>query len=213
MSYELQVYALSPVRPTPRELLARTADSGLEVELAKAPGTSAADDAAWTKLLLRAAGPARGGFLVEASPDLDRMKLQFRQDRADGEEIPDEVLDASRLYVLELDDDAPGGEEHQAAFVVTAWALAALTEAIVFDPQEEFFADAESFWGIINDESMGDGREFEDEPGEGHDHEGGCCSGPALVDIDVGARAARPDAPGRERMKTSERTEQRRSRE
>ena len=157
MSYELQAYALSPVRPTPRALLARTAESGLEVELVQAPGAEARlDDAGWTRLLLRSSDAEKGGFLVESSPDLERMKDAFREDRTAGDSIPEQVLDAGALYVLELDDESPGGEDHQAAFVVTAWALAGLTEAVVFDPQEEFFADADTFWAVITDESLGD---------------------------------------------------------
>src|SRR5436190_17135134 len=141
MSYELQVYALSPLRPSPQELLAKAGESGLAVDWAAAPGTvSKATDAKWEKVLLRSAEAARGGFLLEASPDLDRMKAQFRQDASEGDEIPDQVLDSHQLYVLELDDEGPEGDEHQAAFVVSAWALAKLTDGIVFDPQEEFFA-------------------------------------------------------------------------
>ena len=172
MSYELQAYALSPIRPTPRALLARTAESGLEVELVQAPGTDAGlDDAGWTRLLLRASDAEKGGFLVERSPDLDRMKDAFREDRTAGDSIPEQVLDAGALYVLELDDESPGGEDHQAAFVVTAWALAGLTEAVVFDPQEEFFADADTFWAVITDESLGDddGPEGEDPGGDAGD--------------------------------------------
>jgi hypothetical protein len=157
MSYELQVYALSPVLPTPREILARAGESGLAMELRDAPGARAAADApAWSKLLLASGAAESGGFLVEDCPDLDRMKDQFREDRAAGEDIPEEVLDARRLFVLELDDETEAGEQHQAAFVVAAWALAGLTEGVVFDPQEEFFADADSFWSILMDESMGD---------------------------------------------------------
>ncbi len=156
MSYELQVYALSPVRPTPRELLARIGESGLAARLRDVPGARATEnDAEWSKLLLGSM-EADGGFLVEDSPELARMKDQFRADRAVGENIPDAVLDASRLFLLELDDESPAGVDHQAAFVIAAWALAGLTEGIVFDPQEEFFADAESFWAILMDEESGD---------------------------------------------------------
>jgi hypothetical protein len=157
MSYELQIYALSPVLPTPRELLARAGESGLGMELRDAPGARATETTSnWSKLLLAASDAERGGFLVEESADLDRMKEQFREDRSAGEDIPDEVLDAKRLFVLELDDESDAGEDHQAAFVVTAWALAGLTEGIVFDPQEEFFADADSFWAILMDEALGE---------------------------------------------------------
>ena len=157
MSYELQVYAQSPVLPTPRELLARAGESGLAVELRDAPGArTRADATSWSKLLIASGDAERGGFLVEDSADLDKMKQQFREDLDAGEDVPDEVLEARRLYVLELDDESDAGEDHQAAFVVAAWALAALTEGIVFDPQEEFFADAESFWAILMDESLAD---------------------------------------------------------
>lgn len=157
MSYELQVYALSPVLPTPRELLARAGESGLGMELRDAPGARMpAEGATWSKLLIASGEAERGGFLVEESPDLERMKEQFREDRSAGEDIPDQVLDARRLYVLELDDESDAGDQHQAAFVVAAWALADMTEGIVFDPQEEFFADAESFWEILMDESLGE---------------------------------------------------------
>ena len=157
MSYELQVYSLSPLRPTPRELLARIGESGLAARLRDVPGARAQpDDTAWSKLLLGAVD-VEGGFLVEDSPELERMKEQFRADRAEGEAIPDPVLDASRLFLLELDDESPAGADHQASFVIAAWALAGLTEGIVFDPQEEFFADAESFWAILMDEETDDG--------------------------------------------------------
>lgn len=167
VSYELQVYATSPLRPTPREILARAGETGLVVELRDAPGARAdGDAAAWTKLLLSARDARAGGFLVEDSADLDRMKAQFRADDEAGEQVPEEVFEAQRLYVLELDDETPVGEEHQGAFVVAAWALAGLTEGIVFDPQEEFFADADSFWSILMDEDMDEAP-----------HEGGCCGG------------------------------------
>jgi hypothetical protein len=174
MSYELQVYALSPVLPTPRELLARAGESGLGIELRDAPGARVKPDAAaWSKLLVASREAEHGGFLVEESADLDRMKDQFREDRSAGEDVPDEVLEARKLYVLELDDESEGGEEHQAAFVVVAWALAALTEGVVFDPQEEFFADAESFWAILMDESLGDESCGDDASDDESDDESG----------------------------------------
>jgi hypothetical protein len=159
MSYELQVHALSPLRPTPRELLARTGESGLAVGMTPVPGAPVkADDSRWTQLLLRSEEAPKGGFLVElaSAADHERVKRQFLEDREAGESVPDQVLEARALFVLELDDEAPGGEDHQAAFVVAAWALASLTDAVVFDPQEEFFADADSFWAILTDESLGD---------------------------------------------------------
>lgn len=167
MSYELQVYAQSPVLPTPHELLARAGESGLVLALRDVPGARVRpDSAAWSKLLLALGSSDRGGFLIEESPDLDRMKEQFREDQAAGEEIPEQVLEARKLYVLELDDESDAGDEHQAAFVVAAWALADLTEGVVFDPQEEFFADAESFWSILMDESLGDEGCADDEDEE-----------------------------------------------
>src|SRR5207244_10841236 len=135
----------------------RAGESGIGVEMVEAPGAAKGlDDDRWSRLLLKAAQASQGGFLVEASSDLERMKAQFRKDREAGENVPDQVLDSAGLYVLELDAESPHGEEHQAAFVVTAWALAGLTEGVVFDPQEEFFADADSFWGVITDESLGE---------------------------------------------------------
>ena len=130
------------------------------------------------------------------------MKTQFRADVAEGDEVPDQVMESHGLYVLELDDEGPEGEEHQAAFVVAAWALASLTDGIVFDPQEEFFADADSFWAIITDESLGEDGEpgegdaddeahddeaHDDEDGDAHEHAGGCCSGPRAIGIDLPA--------------------------
>ena len=52
MNYELQVYALSPVRPTPRELIARAGESGLELEVVGLPGIApvGADDDTWDAL-------------------------------------------------------------------------------------------------------------------------------------------------------------------
>jgi hypothetical protein len=168
MSYELQVYALSPVRPTPREILARAGETGLALEMTPAPGAaSREDDGHWMRLLLRAVEASRGGFVAETSPDLDRMKDGFRADRSAGENIPEQVLEAQQLYVLEIDDEAPAAEEQQAAFAVAAWALASLTEAILFDPQEEFFADAESFLAILMDEDSGDDEAGEDDLDDG----------------------------------------------
>jgi hypothetical protein len=212
MSYELQVYALSPLRPSPQDITAKAGESGLVVEWAAAPGTAARPtDTQWSKLLLRAAEAERGGFLVEASPDLERMTAQFRSDAASGDEIPDQVFESKCLYVFELDDESPDGEAHQAAFVIAAWALAGLTDGIVFDPQEEFFADADSFWAIITDESLGeDGEPEGDDPADDdhHEHAGGCCSGPRSIDIDLpsGTDASTPEA-------ASSRDSQRRNRE
>jgi hypothetical protein len=165
MSYELQVHALSPVRPTPRELLARAGESGLGIEMAPATGAARRDDeTSWTRLLLRATDAEKGGFVIEVATEEERARVrdQFAQDRAAGEGVPDQVLDAPSIYALELDAEAPGGEDHQAAFVIAAWALASLTEGIVFDPQEEFFADADSFWAILMDEESGDAIDDED---------------------------------------------------
>jgi len=168
MSYELQVYALSPVRPTPREIVARAGETGLSLEMTPAPGAaSREDDSQWMRLLLSAAEASRGGFVAESSADLDRMKEGFRADRSAGENIPEEVLAARQLYVLEIDDEAPAAEEQQAAFAVAAWALASLTEAIVFDPQEEFFADAESFLAILMDEDSDDEMTGDDDLDDG----------------------------------------------
>lgn len=171
MNYELQVYALSPVAPTVGELLSRAGESGLAIEASvgeKAPG--ARRD--WEALALRAAGCERGGFTIEVSPELAQMKDEFRADLAAGEEIPDQVLEASRLYVLTLDADSEEEDDQQAAFVVAAWALAACTEALIFDPQEEFFADAESFWGLITmDEEAWEGAAGDDDVDDDSGHE------------------------------------------
>jgi hypothetical protein len=206
MSYELQVYSLSPRRPSPREILSRASESGLVVEMSPAPGATASPtDTKWERLLLRSADASAGGFLIEASPDLDRMKAQLRVDRDAGENIPDQVLEATALYVLELDAESPTGEEHQAAFVVAAWAVAGLTEGIVFDPQEEFFADADSFWAVITDEALGDesdgddsGDDDGDDGGEGeHEHGGGCCSVEQGIVIDLPTGSLRTSRTGR----------------
>lgn len=155
MSYELQVHALSPIRPTVAELLARAAESGLGVELA-GPADAPADSREWTRLCLRAVGEAEA-FTLEASGETERMKALFREDAESGDLVPDQVLDAVALYVLELAEGSAGEDESQeAAFVIAAWALASLVEGIVFDPQEEFFADAESFWALVMDEAAGE---------------------------------------------------------
>ena len=148
MNYELQVYALSPVAPTVGELLAQAGESGLDIEVSTGTEKPAARRD-WKALALRAGGCVKGGFTIEASSDLERMRAQLRADGEAGEEVPEQVLSATRLYVVTLDADSEEEEDQQAAFVVAAWALASCTEAIIFDPQEEFFADAESFWGLI----------------------------------------------------------------
>ena len=174
MSYELQVYALSPVRPSLRELLGQAAGSGLGLE--SCCGADGSDSSAWEGLTLRASDDSGAGFTVEASGELARMQEAFRADRADGDDVPEEVLDAAALYVLELAGEADEGGGHDghdgndgvtedveaaeearlAAFVVAAWALASLTEGVVFDPQEELFADAESFWALVMDDGTGE---------------------------------------------------------
>lgn len=170
MSYELQVYSSRPEPPDVEALLAQTGESGLTLELAGPPEQG---PAGWSRLRIRSAGGSPEGFSVEVADRLDEMKSLLSEDADEGDEVPEQVLDAARLYVLELEDESD--EASQAAFVVAAWGLATLTDAVIFDPQEGFFADAESFWGLIFDEEFAD--EALDEEDEGHEHGGGCCGG------------------------------------
>ena len=148
MSYELQVYALSPTSPPVAHLLAQASESGLRLEVIEAREA----EGPWDDLKLRPAESGALGFSLAVSTELAAMKERFREDLEAGEQVPEQVLEAERLYLLELDDDAD--EASQAAFVVAAWSLATLTEAVVFDPQEEFFADADSFWALLNDDEF-----------------------------------------------------------
>jgi hypothetical protein len=148
MGYELQVYALSPATPALREVMSQASD-WVAVELAGVePAGSEAGE--WTRAEIQVAGGGEPPFSVEVSPALAAMKSELAADRDAGESVPDQLFEAERLYVLDL-GEGEASEERTAAFVVTAWSLATLTEALVFDPQEELFADAESFWGLIMD--------------------------------------------------------------
>lgn len=174
MSYELQVHALSPARPSAAEVVAQAGESGVEVEIVSVDGAGAAPGVPgssgfsrdWTEIVVRAPDSALS-VVVRVAADRAERLAELRSAREAGETVPEEVFDAPALYVVEIDASAgeAGGEdageereidgapaEAAAAFVVTAWALATLTEAIVFDPQEEFFADAESFWALVMDE-------------------------------------------------------------
>ena len=152
MNYELQVHALSPLAPTPRELVARATMGGLALDLDGAvAGSSALDDVRWTGLALRATEAHGPAFNIGVSDQLERLLAGFREDAAAGETVPELVFSARRAYLLELPPQPNQDDEVQAAaFALVAWALASLTDAIVFDPQEEFFADADSFWGLMD---------------------------------------------------------------
>ena len=94
---------------------------------------------------------------------LQEQFTAFREAASEGEDIPEGLFQAQRLYLLELpevpedaEDQDEEGDGSEAAFVLSAWALAALTDGLVFDPQEEFFADAESFLALLMDEEGAD---------------------------------------------------------
>lgn len=178
MSYELHVHATSPVRPTVRELLAQAAESGLAVELA-AP----ASDTGWDRLTLRSPEDPETRFSIAVSDRLAETKAAFSELAGDdADDLPVELADARCLYVVEVDDAGQASEPNQAAFVVTAWGLAVLTGGIVFDPQEHFLADADSFWGLIMDEEAGDEVEVEDDG----DAEAEAAASPRLVVLPSG---------------------------
>jgi hypothetical protein len=156
-AYELQVYAMSPVAPSPQRLLAEAEGGGWPVEIREQDG-SGPDDEGWSRLVLGTsdAGP---GIIVTVHDGLQEQLAAFREAAGEGEEIPEGLFEANRLFLVEL-PDAPGegddqdeeGDGSEAAFVLSAWALAALTDGLIFDPQEEFFADAESFLALLMDE-------------------------------------------------------------
>jgi hypothetical protein len=161
-AYELLVLALSPLAPTPRRLLAEAAEGGLPLEL-DGVEEGRLDDSEWTSLVMRCADAPGPGATVTVSDRLEEELAAFREDAEAGDEIPPLVHETRRLYVLELREpleaeQAAGSEEgdedegQQAALVLAAWALASLTEGLVFDPQEGFFADADSFLALVMDE-------------------------------------------------------------
>jgi len=57
-----------------------------------------------------------------------------------------------------LDSETEEGEARAGAFVAIAWALASRTDGVVFDPQEAFFADADSFLALLLDETALEAR-------------------------------------------------------
>ena len=149
--YELQVYALSPLAPTPERLVAEAEGGGIPLRVSEAD----AESEAWTRLVLEAGDPAAPAAVITVPDALEQQLAAFREDREAGEDVPEELFEARRLYLVELaegDWDEDDDEAREAGFVLAAWALAALTEGLVFDPQEEFFADAESFLAMLMDE-------------------------------------------------------------
>ena len=162
-AYELQVYAMSPVPPSPRRLLAEAEKGGWPVEVREQDG-SGLDDEGWSRLVLATSesGPT---IVVSIHDGLSDQFAAFREALSEGEEIPEALFEAKRLYLVELPDSPEGVEDpdpeeegggSEAAFVLSAWALAVLTDGLVFDPQEEFFADAESFLALLMDEEGAD---------------------------------------------------------
>lgn len=159
-AYELQVYAMSPVAPTPKRLLAEAEGGGWPVEIREQDG-SGPDDEGWSRLVL-GTGETGPGIVVTVHDGLQQQLEAFREAAAEGEEIPEALFQATRLYLVELPDEPDAGDGaneegdgSEAAFVLSAWALGALTDGLIFDPQEEFFADAESFLALLMDEEGG----------------------------------------------------------
>lgn len=153
--YELQVYATSPLAPTPRQLIAEAEGGG--VPLALAESDAGEEDRGWSRLVIEAGEPSRPAVVITVPDALERQLAGFREDREAGEEVPEQLFDARRLYLVELaegkaDDGEDEDEVREAGFVLAAWALASLTEGLVFDPHEDFFADAESFFAMLMDE-------------------------------------------------------------
>ena len=155
-AYELQIYAMSPMAPSSRRLLAEAKGGGWPVELREQDG-SGPDDADWKRLVL-GTGEAGPDVVVSVNDQLEKQLAEFREAAGEGEEIPESLFEAKRLYLVEFPevpeelegpDEESGGE---AAFVLSAWALATLTDGLIFDPQEEFFADAESFLALLMDD-------------------------------------------------------------
>ena len=153
-AYELQVYALSPQSPSPERLLAEAEGGGWPIVVREKDGEG--DD--WSRLVL-ATGDAGNGVTLSVHDALDQQLAAFREAAGEGEEIPESLFEARRLYLIELSAEPDDAREDQdeddgseAAFVLSAWALAQLTDGLIFDPQEEFFADAESFLALLMDE-------------------------------------------------------------
>ncbi len=172
MTHQLEVHALSPLRPAPDELLAQAALPGLPLDLRARP-CAGAGSTDWQELeLFLGGGPeddvvARLRCLSES--DRSQRHARWRQEREAGQELPDYLFEGEAGYVLEL-EDGTGGEgedDRQAVFVLAAWSLASLTEGLVVDEEAGIIADAESFWELLT-EGL-DGMALEAEMDEGHD--------------------------------------------
>lgn len=152
-AYELQIYALSPVAPSPSRLVAEAEGGGLPIRIA-ASDAAGPDDEGWSRLVLTSREGTQLGVVLSAPDALEAQLAALAEDRDAGEDVPAELFEAKRLYLLELPQGAEDADEEdlQAVFVLAAWALATLTEGLVFDPQEEFFADADSFLALAMDE-------------------------------------------------------------
>lgn len=151
--YELQVYASSPLAPTARQLIAEAEGGGVPLALAEADVGD--EDTGWSRLVIEAGEPALPSVVITVPDVLEQQLAAFREDREAGEDIPEQLFHARRLYLVELAEgewEDAEDEVREAGFVLAAWALASLTEGLVFDPQEEFFADAESFFAMLMDE-------------------------------------------------------------
>ena len=156
-AYELQVYAMSPTAPSPTRLCAEAEGGGVPLAVREQDG-GGPDDAAWSRLVI-GTGDSPKVTVVSVHDSLESQLALFREAVDEGEEIPEELFEARRLYLIELPERPDEGEAEDeeddgsdAAFVLSAWALAGLTDGLIFDPQEEFFADAESFLAVLMDE-------------------------------------------------------------
>ncbi|MEM7246990.1 MAG: hypothetical protein AAF533_16705 [Acidobacteriota bacterium] len=156
MTHQLEVHALSPLRPAPDELLAQAALPGLPLEL-RARRIEGDEDTGWEELELFVEGEA-GTDVVARLRTLDehgraRRHARWRQEKEAGEDLPDFLFESEVAYVLDLEDGAQdeGEDDRQAAFILAAWSLATLTEGLVVDEEAGIIADAESFWELLTE--------------------------------------------------------------
>lgn len=154
--YELEVHALSPVVPSVHELLAQVSLGGLQLELdPELAPPPPAEDRSWSRAAFRVGGEPGRGFVVEVLRDVGPVRTALAEARRRGDAVPDEVLESAVAYRLAwrpAEEDV--GEAQQAGLALAAWGLATMGEGLVHDPQEEFFADGESFYALLMDDEF-----------------------------------------------------------